>query len=468
MRAANRWYTVQSLLTLVLAAGCSGVLDVHPVNDVDESQAITTPFGARAAVAGLYDGLQDDSYYGGELFFFGDLSSDDVEHTGTFTTYRQIDRNDLTADNGSIEAFWDALYTTIGRTNIVIQKVPGVVGLDPAERDVMLGEAHFIRALTYHNLVKFWGDTAAGGMGVPIVLIPPVDIPSTGLVTRQTTGEVYAQILADLTAAETLLAGSSSDAHHANLNAVHALRARVFLYQKNWAGAETEARAVAAAGFSLDGLYGHLFTADGADTPEDIFRLKFDAVDFCWEGYYYLSDLAQGRQEISPAPDLALAYDSSYDGSTPTTYNPTDLRGQWNITFADTTDAVTMYGAKWRTGIGGEDIHVFRFAEILLILAEAQARQNNLTGADSTLTLIRTRAGLPAAGLGSMSQANAIDAILHERRLELAMEGDRWPDLVRTGRVQTFLPTVAAFQTLYPIPLNELDVAAGLVQNPGY
>ena len=127
-----------------------------------------------------------------------------------------------------------------------------------------------------------------------------------------------------------------------------------------------------------------------------------------------------------------------------------------------------MYGAKWRTGIGAEDIHVFRFAEILLLLAEARARQNNLTGADSALTPIRTRAGLPAAGLGTMSQANAIDTILNERRLELAMEGDRWPDLVRTGRVQNFLPTVAAFQTLYPIPLNELDVAPGLVQNPGY
>jgi len=468
MRAANRWYTVQSLLTVLLAAGCSGVLDVHPVNDVDESQAITTPFGARAAVAGLYDALQDDSYYGGELLFFGDLSSDDVEHTGTFTTYRQIDRNDLTADNASIEDFWDALYTTIGRTNIVIQKVPGVVGLDPAERDVMLGEAHFIRALTYHNLVKFWGDTAAAGMGVPIVLIPPVDIPSTGLVTRQTTGEAYTQILADLTAAETLLAGSSNDAHHASVSAVHALRARVFLYQKNWAGAETEARAVAAAGFSLDSDYSHLFTAEGADSPEDIFRLKFDAVDFCWEGYYYLSDLAQGRQEISPSPDLAVAYDSSYDGSDPTTYNPTDLRGQRNITFADTTDPVTMYGAKWRTGIGAEDIHVFRFAEILLILAEAQARQSNLTGADSTLTLIRSRAGLPGAGLAAMTQANAIDAILNERRLELAMEGDRWPDLVRTGRVQIVLPAVAPFQTRYPIPLNELDVAPGLVQNPGY
>ncbi|HXE81790.1 MAG TPA: RagB/SusD family nutrient uptake outer membrane protein, partial [Gemmatimonadales bacterium] len=157
MRTLNRWYTVQALLMAFVATGCNSVLDVHPINDVDEGQAITTPFGARAAVAGLYDALQDDSYYGGELLFFGDLSADDVEHTGTFTTYRQIDRNDLTADNGSIEDFWDALYTTIGRANVVLQKVPGVVGLDPAERDVMLGEAHFVRALTYHNLVKFWG-----------------------------------------------------------------------------------------------------------------------------------------------------------------------------------------------------------------------------------------------------------------------------------------------------------------------
>jgi len=468
MRTLNRWYTVQALLMAFVATGCNSVLDVHPINDVDEGQAITTPFGARAAVAGLYDALQDDSYYGGELLFFGDLSADDVEHTGTFTTYRQIDRNDLTADNGSIEDFWDALYTTIGRANVVLQKVPGVVGLDPAERDVMLGEAHFVRALTYHNLVKFWGDTAAAGMGVPIVLIPPQDIPSAGLVTRQTTGEVYTQILSDLSEAATLLAGSSNDAHHANLMAVHALRARVFLYQKNWAGAETEARAVAAGGFGLDSTYSHLFTADGSDTPEDIFRLKFDAVDFCWEGYYYLSDLAQGRQEVSPSLTLAQAYDSAYDGASPSTYNPTDRRGQWNIIFADTTDAATMYGAKWRTGIGAEDIHVFRFAEILLILAEAQARQSNLTGADSTLTLVRARAGLPSAGLGGMTQANAIDAILNERRLELAMEGDRWPDLVRTGRVQTVLPAVAAFQTRYPIPLNELDVAPGLVQNPGY
>ncbi|HKA60595.1 MAG TPA: RagB/SusD family nutrient uptake outer membrane protein [Gemmatimonadales bacterium] len=464
MRAANRWYTA---LTMVLAAGCNNVLDVHPVNETDASQAITTPAGARAAVAGLYDALQDFSYYGGQLFFFGDLSGDDVEHTGTFTTYRQVDQNDITSDNGSIEGLWDGLYKAVGRANIIIEKVPGVAGLGATERDDLLGQAHFIRALTYHNLVKFWGDTAGAGLGVPIVLVPPKDISEAGLATRGTTGEVYAQILSDLNDAEALLDAGATDSHRATVMAVHALRARVFLYQKNYAGAETEAQVVASGGYSLASAYSDLFGPDGDDTPEDILRLHFDAVDYCWEGYYYLPYEIQGRGEIAPSVNLILAYSPSYNGS-PGTFVTTDERGLWSIAFVDPTDGATKYGSKWRTGIGAEDIQVFRLAEVLLIQAEAEARQNKLVEAEATLTPIRTRAGLAAAGLDTMSQANAIDAILNERRLELAMEGDRWPDLVRTGRVQTFLPGVAAFQTLYPIPLNELDVAPNLVQNPGY
>ena len=466
MRAANRLYTLPSLVVALLAMGCNNVLDVHPVNDVDEGQAISTPASARAAVAGMYDALQAFSYYGGELVFFGDLSGDDVEHFGTFTTYRQIDQNDITSDNSSIETLWDALYRAVGRANIVIAKIPGVPGLTPGERDGMLGEAHFIRALTYHNIVKFWGDTAASGMGVPIVLVPPPDIPSTALATRATTGEVYAQILSDLAAAESLMTGPSSDSRHATPMAIHAIRARVFLYQQNWAGAETEAQLVAAGGYSLATNYADLFTADGANTPEDVFRLRFDAVDFCNEGYYYRHSEAQGRREISPSVSLITAYDPAYNGS-PLSYNPADLRGQWNITFQDSTDGASVYGSKYPTGIGAEDIHVIRFAEVLLIQAEAEARQTKLVEAEATLTPIRTRAGLPAAGLDTMSQPNAILAILQERRLELAMEGDRWPDLVRTGRAVGVM-IIAPFQTLYPIPLNELDVAPGLTQNPGY
>jgi len=360
MRAANRWYTMHSLLMTLFAAGCSNVLDVHPVNETDASQAITTPAGARAAVAGMYDALQgtdiEASYYGGEMLFFGDLSADDVEHTGTFTTYRQIDQNDITSDNLSVEGFWDAIYRAVGRANIVIQKVPDVQGLDPAERDDLLAQAYFVRALSYHNLVKFWGDTAASGLGVPIVLVPPKDISEAGLATRATTGAVYAQILSDLSDAENRM-GSSTDSHRATLMAVRSLRARVYLYQKNYVGAQAEAEAVSAGGFSLAPEYGDLFTPGGDDTPEDIFRLHFDAVDYCWEGYYYLPYEVQGRGEIGPTVALIKAYAPSFNGS-PASFVTTDERGKWNITFSDPTDGTTKYGSKWRTGLGPK---IFRY-----------------------------------------------------------------------------------------------------------
>src|SRR6266513_1319175 len=135
--------TLLPAVLVLVAAGCQGILDVKPINEVEEVSAITTPAKARAAVAGLYDGLQSTGYYGGTFVFFGDLSADDVRHTGTFTTYRLADNNQLTADNTTIETLWDALYRVVGRANVLIARVPGVTALDPAERDQILGEAYF-------------------------------------------------------------------------------------------------------------------------------------------------------------------------------------------------------------------------------------------------------------------------------------------------------------------------------------
>ena len=448
----------RSLPLLALVAGCNAILDVKPINEFDENQAITTPGGARSARAGLYDALQHGSYYGGDFLFFTDLSAEDVQHTGTFTTYRQVDQNDITSDNSSIEDVWDALYRAIGRANIVIARVPGVSQLPSDERDQILGEAHFIRALTYHNLVKLWGEPA--GMGVPLVLVPPVDIPSASRVTRASTSEVYTQILLDLQQAESLMSAAAqpNDSRSGSIGGVRAIRARVLLYQGNYAAAETEAEAVVAMGYSLASNYVDLFTPEGDATTEDIFRLTFDAVDFQYAGYFYLANDAGGRREVTPSESLAVAY------------SPADLRGQRNISYTDSSDAATIYGSKWITGIGAEDLHVIRFAEVLLIEAEAEARQSKLTEAEATLTPVRTRAGLPAAGVDTMTQPNAINTILNERRLELAYEGDRWPDLVRTGLAATRVNlTGKAYQVLYPIPLNERDVTdPPLPQNPGY
>jgi len=303
------------------------------------------------------------------------------------------------------------------------------------------------------------------GVGVPIPLIPPADIASTSQVTRATTGQVYAQILSDLAAAESLmtLSGGGSGTHQATIGAVRAIRARVLLYQQNWAGAEAEAESVAAMGYSLAPNYADLFTQDGQATPEDIFVLQFTPVDFQLLGYYYRAKgTAGGRREIGPTPTLIQQYAPGYTG-TPASYVTTDLRGQHNISF----QINTVYGSKWPTGIGGEDFHVIRFAEVLLIKAEAEAQQGKLAEADSSVNAVRARAGLASLNLVALGQPASIDSILHERLLELVFEGDRWPDLVRTGKAVATL-AIPAFQQLYPIPLKELDVAPGLVQNSGY
>ncbi len=457
--------TLLPAVLVVIAAGCQQILDVKPINEVEEEAAITTPAGARAALAGMYDGLQSTGYYGGTFVFFSDLSGDDVRHTGTFTTYHQADINQLTADNTTIEGLWDALYRVVGRANNILARVPNVAALPPDERDQMLGEAHFARALTFHNLVKLFGEQSSSGVGIPIPLVPPPDIASTSNVTRATTGAVYTQILTDLAVAESLMTAGTGGpgTHQGSIAAVRAIRARVYLYQQNWAAAETEAEAVAAMGYALAPNYASLFDKDGVDTPEDIFVLQFTPVDFQLLGYYYRAKgAAGGRREIGPTATLIRQYAPGYTG-TPASFVTTDLRGQHNISF----QVSTVYGSKWPTGIGGEDFHVIRFAEVLLIKSEAEARQGKLAEADSGVNAVRARAGLAPLNLTALGQTAAIDAILQERRLELVFEGDRWPDLVRTGKAIATLG-LPAFQQLYPIPLNELDVAPGLVQNSGY
>ena len=457
--------TLLPVLMVATAAGCNSILDVHPINDTEEADAISSPGGARAAIAGMYDGLQSTSYYGGQVTFFGDLSAEDVQHTGTFSTYRQVDLNGLTTDNTSIQGNWNAMYRVVGRTNIIIARVPAVAALAPEERDQMLAEAYFVRALTFHNLQKFWGELAPAGLGIPLPLVPTT--PSVAAqIDRATTAETYTQILSDLAAAESLMTaagGGGADPRRVTLGAIRAIRARVYLYQGNYAAAETEAEAVMGMGYVLAPNYADLFGED-PNTGEEIFLLEFTPVDFQLLGYYYRAKgAAGGRREIGPTNTLVQQYAPGFTG-TPASFVTSDLRGQHNISFQGT----TLYGSKWGTGIGGEDAHVIRLAEVLLIKAEAEARQNKLAEADSAVDAIRVRAGLPVADLAALGQAGAILEIIQQRRLELAFEGDRWPDLLRTGEIANVFPTMPAYQRLYPIPLSEIDIAPNMAQNPGY
>lgn len=476
-----RFRHLGAVAALAFATGaCNSFLDVKPIAELPKEQALTGPTSARAAVVGMYDGLQDESggnFYSGDYLFFRDVSSDDVDWTGTFTTFADAEDNNLRADNGDVRGMWNAMYTTVARANFVLQQLPGVSGIDPDEKNQLLGEAYFVRALVFHDLVITWGGRNPGDPGIPLPLTPAPDASVGEKATRATVAQTYAQILSDLDAAEAKMDPSVDDPTRATLGAVRALRARVLLFEKDYAGAEAAATAVEGMGYDLAPNYADLFTADVPnDDKESIFRLTFTAQDYSSEGYYYL-----GRTETEPSAALAKAYQPSLDIDPASAgylrnWAPSDLRAQANIVVDRSGDfcGLDLCGTKFPTTVGAEDIHVIRFAEVVLTKAEAMARQGGtkLPGAVDEVNKIRVRAGLTPLVWGAdlTTQQQVIDEVMLQRRLELAMEGFRWADLVRTGAVDNYLTSrgAATYQALYPIPSREISVAPGLVQNPGY
>ncbi|MCC6929364.1 MAG: RagB/SusD family nutrient uptake outer membrane protein [Gemmatimonadaceae bacterium] len=430
---------------LSVAAGCDKTLTVEPTTQVEETQAIIDGPSARAALAGAYDALQDGSYYGGDFLFITDLASDDVAHVGTFTTFADVDQAVTAADNSTLEGIWDAIYIAIGRANTLIAKIPAVTQLSDDERKDIVGQAHLIRALSYHNLVKLWGP-------VPIRLAPPVSLNELANTERATVAQVYTQILADINQASQLLS-SDFRTTSASYVAAEAIKSRVLLYQGNWAATVTAADKVIDEGLELAPSFSSLFQPQ-SETPEDIWRVAFTATEYNLSGYYYLSKALGGRYEIAPTASLNNAYESG------------DERLSWSI---QRDSRNRRFGAKWRTTEGAEDLHVIRFAEVLLNKAEAQAMLGDLDGAVTTYNELRVRAGLAPHQLGVdvSSQTEVRNAVWLERRRELAFEGDRWADLVRTQRAATVL-NIPSFRTLFPIPQNEIDVAPKIIQNSGY
>jgi len=437
---------------MLVASGCNSILDTSPKDTIPEATAISDAPSARAALAGMYTSLQSLSSYGEELVEFGDLSADNADNTGTYTSYLEADLNHLRSNNATIFDIWTSAYDGINRANEIITKVPAVPGLDDTEKNEIIGEAYFIRALDYHNLVKLFG-------AVPIKLTPTSSVSDVGNATRAAVPDVYTQILKDLDSASVLIT-NTEPATQATIGAVAALRARVLLYKGDYPGAQTAAEAVEGMSFTLASNYGDLFPESGPGPSEDIFEVTATLTQENFLSYDYLN-----VYELGPSLDLMHAYDPAFLPATSAIedFNPTDTRGQWNILVEDG----TVFGNKFRSIVGTDYVPVIRLAEVILINAEALARQNQLGPAVTELQRIQTRANAPLFVLGTHTQQQVIDAIVAERRKELAFEGDRWPDLVRLGTAATVLG-IDPNQTLYPIPAREIAVSPTLTQNPGY
>jgi hypothetical protein len=434
------------LLFPVLLAGafgaCSKELSTAPSDQVLAAQSIVDAPTARAALAGAYAGLQALGYYGRNLEIIGDLPSDNAVHTGTFQYLHDIGLNDIKADNTTTTSVWTAIYAVIARSNMILAKVPGIPDLSTTEKNEILGEAYFLRALSYHNLVKFWGD-------VPMPLVPILVAPDAGKYPRVAVAQVYTQILDDLNKAGQLIT-NTSNTRQGTVMAVHAIRSRVLFYKGDYQGALDEANIVLAGRDTLVVKYSDLFTPTGTSTSEDIFRVAFTPVQYNEMGYYYLGS---GRRELQPSKNLNTSYDAG------------DVRKAWTV---QPRGSSNLQGTKFPTTVGAEHLHVIRLAEVVLIKAEALARLGQLAAAVDEYNKVRVRAGLAphVLGVNVTTQADIITAIAKERRLELALEGDRWPDLVRLG-LATTVRGIAAYKTLFPIPASDVNTG-GLTQNPGY
>lgn len=318
-----------------------------------------------------------------------------------------------------------------------------------------MGEAIGIRALEYFQLVRTYG-------GVPLVLEPFESLDEAAQVSRASAADVFTAIETDLSTARTLLtsAGVGNDADRTRITPgfLDALGAQVHLQQGEWDEAEAAAMAVVTEAvnsgtYALADDYASLFEANGAPTEEDIFRVSFTATDANSFGFYYQFE---GRFETGATEAIYNLYDPVLDQR-----------------FTASFDEVRPDGievVKFPTTVGTENIHVIRYGELLLILAEALAQQDELGDAVLYLEMVRSRAGLdPYAAIEVDTKPEVLAAIYLERRLELAFEGERWFDLARWDMVQAAVGrTLPNPDHLLPIPVSELDVAINMTQNAGY
>ncbi|PKV76107.1 RagB/SusD family nutrient uptake outer membrane protein [Pontibacter ramchanderi] len=446
-------YKALALALLVTLSGCDNILEPQPRLDISSELSITDKRGAEAALLGAYSELQSNSYYGFEYPALAYLSADEVNWSGSFNFYQQFDLNAITAENSSIKSVWSQIYRVVNVSNNLIDKVPGIQdrNLTEVQRQKILGEAYFLRALAYFDLGRAWG-------GVPLVLQPTKDKNSGKGIGRSSLEQTYAQVLADLEQAELLLP-TLSVRSRASKEAVWALKARLYLYQQNWDKAEEFATLVLNNGKTrLVQPYSAFYT--GKLTEESILELVYDNADRNSHANYWLTSSRGGRYEWKPSASITQDLRNPAIGGSRSALIGSQVNGSTE----------TVFGQKYTKIATGEDgAFILRIAEQYLIRAEARLRQNNLAGGLEDLNLVRKRADLQS--LVTADVAAALLAVEQERKVELAFEGHRWFDLIRTGRAQAVLGIADPNKLRFPIPNSEILADPDLGpqdQNPGY
>ncbi|HTE24436.1 RagB/SusD family nutrient uptake outer membrane protein [Flavitalea sp.] len=475
-------------LALLMPIGCSkSFLEVPPQAQQPSEQFFVDQEDALQATYAMYANLRTFGNVAFGAFAIESMGSDDAEKgssPGDASFFNTYDNFSHTASEGQTQGFWAAQYSNVNLANQILDNVGGIA-MDEGLKNRILAEAKFIRAYSYFRLVRAFG-------GVPLLLTVPLNAEEY-LVPRSTAAEVWATIEKDLTEAATVLPANVSNAElgRATRGAALALHAKASMYQSKWSQVSALTDQVISLGYDLFPSFEGLFRIPNENNRESIFEIQATYVpgncDVSNSQYSQTQGVRGSRGGgwgfNVPTAELASAFEAD------------DPRRDATIIFRGETtpqgDLIPATGDNPRynqksyvpfsqyveCNEGSEqNIRVIRFADVLLMKAEAANELGNTTAALEALNRVRRRArGSNPSVLPDVTTTNKDAlrlAIWNERHYELAMEGDRFFDVIRQGRApQIFGPKgfKAGKNEVFPIPQTEIDISGGiLTQNPGY
>lgn len=483
------------LLSFGGLAACEDFLDREPLGRYTTESYPTG--GLTQYVYGMYSELRAWGVHAFPFVGIVSITSDDADKGSTpADAPAQIEFDNFTVNptNGLLRDFYTGHYTAINKANVVINEADSLVAAGTVSQDdfnLSTAEARFVRAYLYFNLVRTFG-------GVPKVDALVTDQGDFNI-PRASAGEIYELITSDLQYAETYLPPSWDPAFigRPRQTSAQGMLAKVYAYQENWAGTLEYAQKVINSGqHDLSTPYGTIFTEAGENSSESLFEIQ----NVRNESYNFGSDYARVQGVRGSG-----SWDFGWGFNSPSlelvdAYEPNDPRRDATILFAGET---TPYGEVLPTSLPNErynqkvytdpsyrlaannlqgdwvNIRILRYADVVLLAAEAANELGQTDLALEYLEMVRARArGGNEAVLPEITetdQAALRDLIRHERRIELAMEHDRFFDLVRWGIAEQVLHAagktnfVAGKHELMPIPQDEIDRSNGvLTQNPGY
>lgn len=449
---------ILSILTALALSSCNDFIDLKPIDFPTEETFYTDVKGLEGAVIGIYDELQTNDQYGAKFMTLMEVRGDNVKNDNSGAsggiTY-QIEVFTETPANSNLSGAWLSLYKTIYRCNLVLQNMEDVQMSDD-QRAKIAGQASFIRALCYFNLVRLWGN-------VPLITKTQT-VAEARSNKRAEVNLVYAQIIKDIDVAKSLPeAWPDAERGRVTSYAAHALLAKVYLYMKNYQEVIKELEPVMTAITAKKNLalvpMPSTFPNNLKTSKDIIFAvqyLKGGVGESAHQNNRYRNNDNGNIISLEPAE-----FESSADNRK-ALVAPTGSGKRPGKFDAPATNNETS-----------ADFPVLRCAEVMLMYAEA-ANELSVTpqqAALDALNAVRLNAGLTGKTLNELSTKDLFrKAVYKERRLELALECDRWFDIVRTGQMPAVFPGIDAYRQYYPVPQEEIENVndkAGW-QNDGY